>query len=126
MCRTTALLLALCLVPFAGCRDVLVDSGGGIPQAPTGPGSAPSLYLKGPTSLRVTSQANYRAEYIAGVDHYEWRAIGAGTVQISFPYGDSRLPVVTGATAGTVDLIAEAYDVGGAVIGLAAKTIEIQ
>jgi hypothetical protein len=125
MRRALPALLAVLLLPLAGCRDVLVDPGA-VPQAPAPPSTAPSLYLKGPAILPVSSQGNYRAEYITGVDHYEWRAVGEGAVAISFPYGDTRLPVITGLRAGSVDVIAEAYDPSGLVIGLAAKTLSVR
>jgi hypothetical protein len=115
-----ALLLAL-----AGCRDVLVDPQP-VPQAPQNPGGTTSLYLKGPSTLGVTLSGNYRAEYITGVHHYEWRALGEGSVSIGFPYGDTRLPVVTGSSQGSVDLIAEAYNSAGDVIGVAYKPISVR
>jgi hypothetical protein len=126
MRRTATLLASLGLIlAVAGCRDVLVDPQP-IPQAPQGPAGAQSLYLKGPTTLGVTSSGNYRAEFISGVDHYEWRALGEGTVSIGFPYGDTRLPVITGSTVGPVDLVAEAYDANGVVIGIAFKPISVR
>jgi hypothetical protein len=125
MRRVLLALLAVALLPLAGCRDVLVDPGG-VPQAPNPPAVAPSIFLKGPTMLRVSVQGNYRAELIQGVDHYEWRSLGDGSVSISFPYGDTRLPVITGVEVGSVDVIAEAYDAAGNVIGLASKTISIR
>ena len=126
MRRTVTLLAPFALLLIvAGCRDVLVDPQP-IPQAPQGPAGATSLYLKGPTTLGVTVSGNYRAEAIAGVDHYEWRALGEGSVSIGFPYGDTRLPMVTGTSVGPVDLIAEAYDVQGRVIGVAFKSISVR
>jgi hypothetical protein len=122
--------IATLLAPFAlllivaGCRDVLVDPQP-IPQAPQGPTSAPSIYLKGPSTLGVSLSGNYRAQLVAGVDHYEWRALGEGSVQIGFPYGDTRLPVITGAAVGPVDLIAEAYDAEGRVIGVAYRLVTV-
>ncbi len=127
MRRFYTLLPVAALLLVAGCRDVLVDPAAPIPQAPPATGDVPSIYLKGPTSLRVSVQGNYRAELVPGVDHYEWHAIGDGAVQISFPYaGDTRLPVVTGQAVGSVDLIAEAYDSAGVLMATAAKTVAIQ
>lgn len=123
----TLLASVAALLLIAGCRDVLVDPAAPIPQAPPTNGDLPSIYLKGPASLPVSAQGNYRAEFVPGVDHYEWRAIGAGAVAIGFPYGgDTRLPVVTGQAAGAVDLIAEAYDSDGSLMAVAAKSIVIR
>lgn len=121
------LVTVFALLLAGGCRDVLVDPSSPIPQAPPATGDVPSIYLKGPTSLPVNAEANYRAQLVAGVDHYEWRAMGDGEVSIRFPYGgDTRLPVVTGQGVGAVDLIAEAYDSDGRLIALAAKNVAIQ
>ena len=118
---------AAALLLLAGCRDVLVDPASPIPQAPPANDGVASIYLKGPFSLRVTVQGNYRAEFVPGVHHYEWRAVGDGAVDIGFPYGgDTRLPVVTGRAVGSVDLIAEAYDSDGRLMASAAKTVAIR
>jgi hypothetical protein len=125
MRRTTTLLLSFALLLIAGgCRDVLVDPQP-IPQAPQGPAGTQPLYLKGPSSLGVSLSGNYRAELMPGVDHYEWRALGDGSVNIGFPTGDTRLPRITGASPGSVELIAEAYNADGEVIGLAFKAIAV-
>jgi hypothetical protein len=126
MRRTATLLAFVALVTTAGCRDVMVDPPvSPVPVTPTTPGVR-TVYLKGPTMLRVNAEAGYRAEYVEGVDHYEWTVVGDGSVEVRFPTQDSRLPTVSGEATGTVDLIAEARAADGRLLALAAKTITIR
>jgi hypothetical protein len=125
MPRLTLLLaLAAALVGTAGCRDVLVDPPP-TPANPDAPG-APSMYLKGPTTLLLAAEAGYRAEPVAGVHHYEWRSSGEGYVALRFPAGDTRLPVGVADTPGTLQLIVEARDAEGRVLARGTKTVTIR
>lgn len=120
---TLALAATVALAP--GCRDVLTDSPPP-PIAPAPPAGVGTVYLKGPSLLRVNRESAYRAEPIAGVAFYEWRQVGDGEVQIRFPTQDSRLPIVSGTVVGTVQLVVEAYSAERQLIAVAAKTITIQ
>ncbi len=124
--RRAPLLLLVGFFVLAGCRDALVDEPlQADPPAETPTSQENSIYLKGPSALRIGATANYRAEPIEEAVRYEWSQTSINDGEVSGLSDDPllRLFDVTGVSSGTVRLYVQALDANDAVLGVGTKTV---
>ncbi|HYE95651.1 MAG TPA: hypothetical protein VD962_05545 [Rubricoccaceae bacterium] len=116
-------LLVLALLA-GGCRESLVDVNPGPGPSGIPPSTTDPLYLKGPGTLVVGDEANYRGQSHHDAAQYRWIVSGSGVLQGDFNSG-TRFLSARAVDDGEITLVVHALDAEGRLVGEGERTIQI-
>lgn len=128
--RYAFLLLVLPALLLTGCRDALVDEPPGGDADPYTNDALPRLYLKGPSTLDLTTTGLFRAQAVDGADDYRWTLLNSSTARLNGTVevhtdGLNRVFLADGIAPGVADLRVTAYDADGEALAETVRHIDV-